>query len=215
MLGMCQSRIICHDCKDQVEWIGLFPHNHHGFCAWKIEYRSQLLPLRMKLFGNQVWLGACSWLRQFLSRLREQGKWSHLVKRRRKPKKKNKRNKKPKRVQEKMRIVRMTKALKWLWLPALRGLLSVWMTLAYNCNIVCKLWKQRWMQGLRHFWLIKRLWMSNWPIIDKSQSHSPPFPHHLHPKAMYETLKTMSKLSLEGAHMKKTEDEDELSPLSR
>lgn len=41
------------------------------------------------------------------------------------------------------------------------------------------------------------------------------FPHHLHPKAMYETLSTVSKLSLEGAHSKKIEDEDEFSPLSR
>lgn len=81
-------------------------------------------------------------------------------------------------------------------MPALRGLLSVWMILAYNCNIMCKPWRQRWMQCLRHFSRIKRLWMSNWPIIDKSRIHSPPFPHHLYPKAMYKT-KTMSKLSLE------------------
>lgn len=55
-----------------------------------------------------------------------------------KKKNKNKRYKKRKRTQVKKRIVRVKKALKGLWLQALRILLSVWMTLAYNCKIVCK-----------------------------------------------------------------------------
>lgn len=109
-----------------------------------MEYSSHLLLQRTKFFWNQMWLEATSWPRQLPRRLKKKGKWNCQVKRRKKFKKKNKnrRHKKKKRAQVKKRIVRVMKVLKGLWLQALRIIWSVEMTLACNCKIVYKQWKQ-------------------------------------------------------------------------